>query len=199
MLDWSLYSESPVSVHRECRDTVCVGAIWTDYCFLLVCALSLPQNVPTTLKSDHQLSVSLMKNTPIQALVLSGLRELILIWARNAVFKEFPTINDSLCFPDKTIKLWKVSERDKRPEGYNLKDEEGRIKDMSTVTSLQVSVLLSIHILFLCPHELLWQWKWVSEDSCACMYINGSLAQGTQECVILWGRWNPLLETAASG
>lgn len=40
--------------------------------------------------------------------------------------------------PDKTIKLWKVSERDKRPEGYNLKDEEGRLKDLSTVTSLQV-------------------------------------------------------------
>ncbi|XP_042622162.1 serine/threonine-protein phosphatase 2A 55 kDa regulatory subunit B beta isoform-like, partial [Cyprinus carpio] len=39
---------------------------------------------------------------------------------------------------DKTIKLWKVSERDKRPEGYNLKDEEGRIKDISTVTSLRV-------------------------------------------------------------
>uniref|UniRef100_A0A3P8YR77 Serine/threonine-protein phosphatase 2A 55 kDa regulatory subunit B n=1 Tax=Esox lucius TaxID=8010 RepID=A0A3P8YR77_ESOLU len=42
---------------------------------------------------------------------------------------------------DKTIKLWKVSERDKRPEGYNLKDEEGRMKDLSTVTSLQVPVL----------------------------------------------------------
>ncbi|KTF86750.1 hypothetical protein cypCar_00030870 [Cyprinus carpio] len=42
---------------------------------------------------------------------------------------------------DKTIKLWKVSERDKRPEGYNLKDEEGRIKDISTVTSLRVPVL----------------------------------------------------------
>ncbi|XP_028259319.1 protein phosphatase 2, regulatory subunit B, gamma a [Parambassis ranga] len=42
---------------------------------------------------------------------------------------------------DKTIKLWKVSERDKRPEGYNLKDEEGRIKDISTITSLQVPVL----------------------------------------------------------
>lgn len=39
---------------------------------------------------------------------------------------------------DKTIKLWKVSERDKRPEGYNLKDEEGRLKDVSTITSLQV-------------------------------------------------------------
>ncbi|KAM4750555.1 protein phosphatase 2, regulatory subunit B, gamma a isoform 1-T2 [Anableps anableps] len=42
---------------------------------------------------------------------------------------------------DKTVKLWKVSERDKRPEGYNLKDEEGRIKDVSTITSLRVPVL----------------------------------------------------------
>ncbi|MBV98144.1 Serine/threonine-protein phosphatase 2A 55 kDa regulatory subunit B gamma isoform, partial [Eschrichtius robustus] len=38
---------------------------------------------------------------------------------------------------DKTIKLWKITERDKRPEGYNLKDEEGKLKDLSTVTSLQ--------------------------------------------------------------
>lgn len=46
----------------------------------------------------------------------------------------------SLCsvFKDKTIKLWKITERDKRPEGYNLKDEEGKLKDLSTVTSLQV-------------------------------------------------------------
>ncbi|KAF7213046.1 transcript variant X6 [Nothobranchius furzeri] len=42
---------------------------------------------------------------------------------------------------DKTIKLWKVSERDKRPEGYNLKDEEGHPKDVSTITSLRVPVL----------------------------------------------------------
>ncbi|PKU37605.1 serine threonine-protein phosphatase 2a 55 kda regulatory subunit b delta isoform isoform x2 [Limosa lapponica baueri] len=39
---------------------------------------------------------------------------------------------------DKTIKLWKITERDKRPEGYNLKDEEGKLKDLSTVTSLQL-------------------------------------------------------------
>uniref|UniRef100_A0A8C9LD15 Serine/threonine-protein phosphatase 2A 55 kDa regulatory subunit B n=1 Tax=Pavo cristatus TaxID=9049 RepID=A0A8C9LD15_PAVCR len=44
-------------------------------------------------------------------------------------------------FKDKTIKLWKITERDKRPEGYNLKDEEGKLKDLSTVTSLQVPVL----------------------------------------------------------
>lgn len=46
--------------------------------------------------------------------------------------------SDIITPTDKTIKLWKVSERDKRPEGYNLKDEEGRIKDISTVTSLRV-------------------------------------------------------------
>ncbi|KAL8207647.1 UNVERIFIED_CONTAM: Serine/threonine-protein phosphatase 2A 55 kDa regulatory subunit B gamma isoform [Gekko kuhli] len=40
---------------------------------------------------------------------------------------------------DKTIKLWKITERDKRPEGYNLKDEEGKLKDLSTVTSLQAA------------------------------------------------------------
>lgn len=46
---------------------------------------------------------------------------------------------------DKTIKLWKVSERDKRPEGYNLKDEEGRLKDISTITSLQVRTHTNTH------------------------------------------------------
>lgn len=39
---------------------------------------------------------------------------------------------------DKTVKLWKISERDKRPEGYNLKDEDGRIRNPSTITSLRV-------------------------------------------------------------
>lgn len=48
---------------------------------------------------------------------------------------------------DKTIKLWKVSERDKRPEGYNLKDEEGRLKDISTITSLQVRAHMHTFIL----------------------------------------------------
>ncbi|XP_036424738.1 serine/threonine-protein phosphatase 2A 55 kDa regulatory subunit B beta isoform [Colossoma macropomum] len=48
---------------------------------------------------------------------------------------------------DKTIKLWKVSERDKRPEGYNLKDEEGRMKDISKITSLQVPVLRPMDLL----------------------------------------------------
>lgn len=39
---------------------------------------------------------------------------------------------------DKTIKLWKVSERDKRAEGYNLKDEAGELKDRGSITGLRV-------------------------------------------------------------
>uniref|UniRef100_A0A8C2IC22 Serine/threonine-protein phosphatase 2A 55 kDa regulatory subunit B n=1 Tax=Cyprinus carpio TaxID=7962 RepID=A0A8C2IC22_CYPCA len=41
---------------------------------------------------------------------------------------------------DKTIKLWKISERDKRPEGYNLKEEDGRYRDAATITTLRVPV-----------------------------------------------------------
>ncbi|XP_031632878.1 protein phosphatase PP2A 55 kDa regulatory subunit isoform X1 [Contarinia nasturtii] len=36
---------------------------------------------------------------------------------------------------DKTIKLWKVSERDKRVEGYNTKEEIGSIRDPISITS----------------------------------------------------------------
>lgn len=49
----------------------------------------------------------------------------------------------SLTLSDKTVKLWKISERDKRPEGYNLKDEDGRIRDPATITSLRVSTILT--------------------------------------------------------
>lgn len=40
---------------------------------------------------------------------------------------------------DKTIKLWKISERDKRAEGYNLKDEDGRLRDPFRLTTLRAS------------------------------------------------------------
>lgn len=43
---------------------------------------------------------------------------------------------------DKTIKLWKISERDKRAEGYNLKDEDGRLRDPFRITTLRVSLPL---------------------------------------------------------
>ena len=42
-------------------------------------------------------------------------------------------------FADKTIKLWKVSERDKKAEGYNLKEDSGLLRDPSTINTLRVS------------------------------------------------------------
>lgn len=43
---------------------------------------------------------------------------------------------------DKTIKLWKIAERDKRFDGFNLKDDHGsgalRIVDPASITSLRV-------------------------------------------------------------
>lgn len=47
-----------------------------------------------------------------------------------------------LFLSDKTIKLWKISERDKRAEGYNLKDEDGRLRDPFRITSLRVCLII---------------------------------------------------------
>lgn len=48
---------------------------------------------------------------------------------------------------DKTIKLWKVSERDRRAEGYNLKEESGQLRDCSSITSLRVPVLKPMELM----------------------------------------------------
>lgn len=72
---------------------------------------------------------------------------------------------------DKTIKLWKVSERDKRPEGYNLKDEEGRLKDISTITSLQVRAHTQAHKhlrmhTFILVNQICIRWTFDSQTQC---------------------------------
>ena len=41
-------------------------------------------------------------------------------------------------YSDKTVKLWKLSERTKRPEGLNLKDDAGLERDPTSITSLRV-------------------------------------------------------------
>lgn len=48
---------------------------------------------------------------------------------------------------DKTVKLWKVMERTKRPEGYNLKDDAGIIKDPTNITSLKVPVFKPMELM----------------------------------------------------
>lgn len=61
---------------------------------------------------------------------------------------------------DKTIKLWKISERDKRPEGYNLKEEDGRYRDFNTVTTLRVC--MNVCIAFLnCPNNVEYMYYYV--------------------------------------
>ena len=50
-------------------------------------------------------------------------------------------------FPDKTIKLWKVSERDRRAEGYNLKEDSGILRDPTSITSLRVPVLKPMELM----------------------------------------------------
>ena len=54
---------------------------------------------------------------------------------------------DKILFLDKTIKLWKVSERDKRAEGYNLKEDSGVIRDPSSITTLKVPVLKPMELM----------------------------------------------------
>lgn len=48
---------------------------------------------------------------------------------------------------DKTIKLWKVSERDKRVEGYNTKEENGAIRDPACITSLRVPTIKPMELM----------------------------------------------------
>lgn len=52
-----------------------------------------------------------------------------------------------MCDTDKTIKLWKVAERNKRPEGYNLKDEMGQSTNKSSITQLRVPVFQPMELM----------------------------------------------------
>ena len=52
------------------------------------------------------------------------------------------------CFcVDKTVKLWKVSERRKRTDGFNLRDELGSPVDPSSITSLRVPVFKPMELM----------------------------------------------------
>ena len=49
---------------------------------------------------------------------------------------------------DKTIKLWKVAERDKTIDGYNLKDDNGQlVKDPNTVKSLRMPIVRTMDLM----------------------------------------------------
>lgn len=77
---------------------------------------------PASNESPHGLMFSTIHLVPHSCYLYTG-----------SVVDTFPGV-----LTDKTVKLWKISERDKRPEGYNLKDEEGRVRDPTTITALRV-------------------------------------------------------------
>lgn len=55
------------------------------------------------------------------------------------MYNYFIFIKFCLCINlDKTIKLWKVSEKDKKIEGYNTKEDSGIMRDPMNITSLRV-------------------------------------------------------------
>jgi serine/threonine-protein phosphatase 2A regulatory subunit B len=54
----------------------------------------------------------------------------MIFWPIYMLYSSFPPL-------DKTIKLWKVSERDKRAEGYNLKEDSGTIRDPTSIKALR--------------------------------------------------------------
>uniref|UniRef100_A0A1B6C2V2 Serine/threonine-protein phosphatase 2A 55 kDa regulatory subunit B n=1 Tax=Clastoptera arizonana TaxID=38151 RepID=A0A1B6C2V2_9HEMI len=48
---------------------------------------------------------------------------------------------------DKTIKLWKVSERDRKIEGYNTKEGNGELCDPSRITSLKIPTIKPMELM----------------------------------------------------
>lgn len=66
----------------------------------------------------------------------------------NLMFEYYDCIFVTFLFffgsSDKTIKLWRVSERDKKVEGYNLREEDGNLKDPSSISQLRVRISYSI-------------------------------------------------------
>lgn len=42
---------------------------------------------------------------------------------------------------DKTVKLWKISEKTKRAEGYNLRDDNGMMRSADSLTDLRIPVI----------------------------------------------------------
>ena len=48
---------------------------------------------------------------------------------------------------DKTVKLWKIAEKKRRAEGYNLRDENGVIRSANNITNLRVPVIKPMELM----------------------------------------------------
>lgn len=79
-------------------------------------------------------------------------------WLRRANPAHFLLSTNGMCLrdimlltftytTDKTVKLWKVTERDKRPDGFNLKDENGITREPQSITTLRVPVFKPMELM----------------------------------------------------
>ncbi len=53
----------------------------------------------------------------------------------------------NLIYLDKTVKLWKISEKTKRAEGYNLRDDNGTIHSANNITNLRIPVIRPMELM----------------------------------------------------
>jgi len=53
----------------------------------------------------------------------------------------------NLFYLDKTVKLWKISEKTKRAEGYNLRDDNGTIHSANNITNLRIPVIRPMELM----------------------------------------------------
>jgi serine/threonine-protein phosphatase 2A regulatory subunit B len=50
-------------------------------------------------------------------------------------------------YSDKTVKLWKISEKTKRAEGFNLRDDNGTIHSTNHITNLRIPVIRPMELM----------------------------------------------------
>jgi len=62
---------------------------------------------------------------------------------KDFVFCSLP----NLIYLDKTVKLWKISEKTKRAEGYNLRDDNGTIHSANNITNLRIPVIRPMELM----------------------------------------------------
>jgi serine/threonine-protein phosphatase 2A regulatory subunit B len=61
-------------------------------------------------------------------------------------FKDFFS-SCSIIYLDKTVKLWKISEKTKRAEGFNLRDDNGIIRSTNNITNLRIPVIRPMELM----------------------------------------------------
>ena len=66
-------------------------------------------------------------------------------WYVDQYFHECHTLHGFIL--DKTVKLWKISEKTKRAEGYNLRDDNGTVRSTNHIANLRIPVIKPMELM----------------------------------------------------